>query len=72
MIKGSVWHDLFWKNVGFENYPRILKLLVGIRARPEFSGILANPKPQHELLAKFAEKPPGVRVQLYLPISNDE
>ena len=72
MIKGSVWHDLFWKNIGFENYPRILKLLEGIRARPEFSGILANPKPFYEHLAKVAEEPPGVRVQLHLPISNNE
>ncbi len=72
MLKGSVWQDLLWKNVGFDKYPRIVKLLEGIRARPEFKGILANPKPYHQFISQFAEKPPGVRVQLYLPISNDE
>ena len=63
---------MFWKNLGFEKYPRIVKLLDGIRARPEFRGILANPKPYHQFVAQVAEKPPGVRVQLNLPISNDE
>ena len=72
MLQGSAWNDLFWKNLGFEKYPRIVKLLDGIRARPEFRGILANPKPYHQFVAQVAEKPPGVRVQLNLPISNDE
>ena len=72
MLKGSVWHDIVWTHVGFENYPRIVKLLEGIRARPEFRGTLANPKPWQQFIAKAAEKPSGVRVQLFLPISNDE
>ncbi len=47
MTKGSAWHDVFYENVKFENYPHILKLLEAVRARPEFKGILANPKAFH-------------------------
>ena len=62
MMKGSVWNDIFYENVKFENYPHILKLLDAVRARPEFRGILANPKPFHELVSKAAAAPDGTRV----------
>ncbi len=62
MINGSVWHDSIWKQIGFEKYPRTLKLIEGIRSRPEFRGVIANPKPWREFIAKAAEKPPGERV----------
>jgi hypothetical protein len=73
MMKGSAWHDLFYENVKLdENYPHIMKLLRAVRARPEFKGILANPKPWHELVSRIVAAPEGTRVALYLPISNDE
>jgi glutathione S-transferase len=72
MLKGSVFHDSIWSHVNWSSYPRILKLLQGIRERPEFrNGVIANPKPWHEFMAKVIEKPPGERVQLFLPISNE-
>lgn len=73
MLKGSVFHDSIWSNIGFDNYPRITKLLAAIRERPEFkvNNVLAKPKPWQEFISKVAEKPPGERVVLYLPISND-
>lgn len=49
-----------------------MKLLQAVRARPEFKGILANPKPYHELISKIVAAPEGVKTPLYLPISNDE
>ncbi len=71
MMKGSAWHDTFWVPTGFHNFPLLEKLLEAIRARPEFAGILANPKPWHELIKKCAEAPEGVKVGLYLPIENE-
>ena len=71
MTKDSAWHDTFWVPTGFQNFPLIVKLLEAIRARPEFAGILANPKPYHELVKKSAEAPEGVKVGLYLPIENE-
>ena len=72
MTKGSVWNDAFYENVKFENFPRIVKLLEAIRARPEFQGdVLANPKPWHEFLARSSAVADGSRLQLYLPISNE-
>lgn len=72
MMKDSAWHDLFFANIKFENYPHILRLLDAVRARPEFKGILANPKPWHELVSRIVAAPEGVRVSLFLPSSNDE
>jgi len=71
MMNGSVWHDGVWVQSGFHNFPLTIKLLEGIRARPEFRGILANPKPWHEFYERVAAKPSGERVHLYLPISNE-
>ncbi len=72
MTKGSAWHDVFYENVKFENYPHILKLLDAVRARPEFKGILANPKAFYQHINRVVAAPEGVRVSLFLPISNDE
>jgi len=72
MMKGSAMHDLYYTNAKIENYPHINKLLDAVRARPEFKGILANPKPFHELVSRMAAAPEGTRVSLFLPISNDE
>ena len=71
MTKDSAWHDTFYVPIGFHDYPLLLKLLEAIRARPEFKGILANPKPFHELISKSAAAPEGVKVGLYLPIENE-
>ena len=72
MTKGSAWNDNFYENLKFENFPRIVKLLEAIRARPEFQGnVLAKPKPYHELLARSSAITDGSKVQLYLPISNE-
>jgi hypothetical protein len=54
-------------------YPLINKLITAFREHPAFKSgnVLANPKPWKEFIGKMAEKPPGERVQLYLPISNE-
>ena len=72
MLKGSVYNDSLWANMGFENYPHILNLLHAIRARPEFKGlnVIANPKPLHEYMEKSINAAVGVKIQLYLPIYN--
>ena len=62
MIKDSVWHDLFYVNFHFENYPHILKLIAGMKARPEFKGAIANPKPYHAYLKAHSETPAGHKV----------
>ena len=71
MYKGSVYNDSLYEPIHFENYPHLIKLLAGFRSRPEFVGVLANPKPYHRYLEKSSEKPPGEKVQLYLPCPND-
>lgn len=72
MMEGSAFHDPIFVHMKLHEYPRILKLIAGIRARPEFRGVLANQKPYHEFLQKFSEKPSGERVHLFLPCDNDE
>ena len=72
MIKDSAFHESIYKHIGFEKYNHINKLLESVRARPEFDKILAKPRPYHNQLAKLAEKPPGERVQLFLPNPNDD
>jgi glutathione S-transferase len=71
MMKGTVWND-WWVMINFEKFPHIVKMLQGVRARPEFKGILANSKPWAEFVAHIASLGPSVRGHLYLPISNDE
>ncbi|TNV76543.1 hypothetical protein FGO68_gene7124 [Halteria grandinella] len=72
MLKDSGLHWV-WEHSHLESYPHILKLLAAFRETPAFSNgrVLANPKPWREFIGKMAEKPPGERVQLYLPISNE-
>ena len=72
MMEGSAFNDTIYEHIKFNEYPRIVKLLAAIRARPEFRGTLANPKSYHEFVDRFAAKPPGERVQLFLPCDNDE
>lgn len=72
MMEGSAFHDPVFVHLKFNEYPRIHKLIAGIRARPEFRGTLANKKSYHEFLDRFAAKPAGERVQLFLPCDNDE
>ncbi len=68
MIKGSAWHDVFYEPTKFENYPHLIKLLEAVRARPEFKGILANPKAFHKQIIKVIDSPMGVRTPLGLPV----
>jgi hypothetical protein len=64
---------MIWKNVNFENYPNLVKLLHAMRDRPEFAenNVLPKERPLHEHFAKHAQEPPGVKVQLYLPWNNE-
>ena len=59
MMKNSVLHDSIWARLNWDKYPRTLALLKAVRDRPEFRGILANPKPYHQYLEKNAARPPG-------------
>ena len=64
---------MIWKNVSFDNYPLLVKLLHAIRDRPEFAknSVIPKERPLHEYYAKHAEQPAGVKVQLYLPWINE-
>lgn len=63
MIKGTSLNDIIWENIGFNNYPSIVKLIEGVRSRPEFQGeVIANQKPWGEFMDKAAVQPAGVRL----------
>ena len=72
MMEGSAWNDTVFEHLRFNEFTRIHKLISAIRTRPEFKGILANPKAYHEFMNRHAAKPSGERVQLFLPCNNDE
>jgi len=55
---------MIWKNVSFDNYPLLVKLLHAIRDRPEFAvnSVIPKERPLHEYYARHAEQPAGVKV----------
>jgi glutathione S-transferase len=71
MMKDTAMNWL-WEHAQFENYPHINKVNAAIRAHPAFQGdrVLAKPGAWGEFVGRMAAQPPGVRVQLYLPIAN--
>ena len=72
MIKGSAAHDALYVPLNFEAFPRVHKLLDGIRARAEFRGIIANPKPYHLYFQRSMDNTTDQKVQLFLPCPNEE
>ena len=69
-MKDTVCND-WWEKINFTKFPFIVGLLKGIRGRPEFRGILANPRGWSQFITKIASEPASVRASLFLPINND-
>ena len=68
MLSGSVFDDIA-KQIDFDNsYPRAHKLVLAVRARPEFAKVLTQKVPQHHLLSDIAALPEGQRAALTLPV----
>ena len=65
--QGSVF-DKLYKHFEFERFPRLLKLVEGMRARSELKNALTQKRPQHYHWEKYAPLKPGERLALFLPL----
>jgi hypothetical protein len=55
--------------MGWQDYPRAVKLIAGMQARPEFqTNILSHTKAHHIFLERLSQTPAGEKVSFWLPM----